>query len=91
MISEDWATEQRKLRIEMAQNQVRMEIADEELPRGGNPIATLAVVVLVLMVSASCMVWGYTFYKAIDAPVYVSTTPSYTSIVLHERELGQRK
>ncbi len=43
---QDWAAEQRKLRIQMAQIQTRMEIADEELSRGGNPIAAVILILL---------------------------------------------
>lgn len=66
MIMSDFHAEQRKLRLQMAQNQVRMEIADEELERGGNPIATAAVLVVVLLFAASVVMFVLSYRDEID-------------------------
>lgn len=83
---QDWAAEQRKNRIEMSQNQNRMEQADEELPRGGNPIATVAALILVIAATVACISLVLTFKEVIDGDRQkVSTRLDQSTIQLHEQ------
>jgi len=68
-MNDDFATTQRKLRIQMAENQTRMEIADEELERGGNPLSSLIVLVVVLAFAAAVVMWVLRHRDAINGPM----------------------
>lgn len=90
--NQDWAFWDRYNRIQRLQQQNCMEVADEELPRGGNPLATAAAIVLI------CTAFAITFHIVLTltnvinntAIAHISTAPSHTAIILHEQERGER-
>lgn len=85
----DWAWLANKdLKLQMAQNQNRMEIADEELPRGGNPIAALAALIVVLAAAVICVMLVYNFAYVIDGPEVISTRVDRSTILIHEKQGG---
>lgn len=90
--NEDWNTAERIDRVQRLNRQNRMEIADEELPRGCNPLSTVAAIVLVCTACAIAVQLVLTFADVIDGMGVdkISTVPSHTSIVLHEQSRGER-
>ncbi len=86
--NQDWADKKHR---EYWSNQYRMEMADEQLPKGGNPIATLAAICLIA-ICASLAIWTVLLFKdVIDSsqPVY-GTQIDRSTIILHERAAGLR-
>jgi len=65
---QDWANElaNKGLKLEIAQNQNRMELYDEQLPRGGKPLTTLAVLALILMCAVAAVGLVLHFADMID-------------------------
>ena len=90
---QDWAFYDRYNRIQRLNKQNHMEIADEELPRGGNPLATAAAIVLICTACAIAVhIMVLTFADVIDnmGMERISTVPSRTAVILHETARGER-
>lgn len=76
---QDWWTVERQLRIKMLQNQYRMELADEQLERGGNPIAAIVLLILIGVSTWGLLNLVLSFSDAIDGR---------PSIIVHEQARG---
>lgn len=89
---QDWNTADRINRMARMNRQNRMEIADDELPSGGNPLATVAAIILIFCSCAIAVQLVLTFADVIDnmGVEKISTTPSRTAVILHEESRGER-
>lgn len=76
------------LRLRISQNQHFMEMADEQLPRGGNPLATVAALVLVLTAAAIAVFVVITFADVIDGQrQIVGTQIDKSTLQIHDERL----
>lgn len=83
----DWANPVKKTKLTIQQNQNRMEITDEQLERDGEPLATLAALILVISAAAICVSLVLSFADTIDQQA-ISTKIDHSTIILHEKSGG---